>query len=234
MWPATTVFVRHAESVGNTMTADARARAGIGTNLYALTPRGEEQARATSTWLRTHFPNPDGFYTSYYTRTRATAALLSPDREPYVDERLAEAQRGIWHVMTREEITTHLPWEIRRKELEGLFHHRPIGGENWPDIRLRVRSFNHMVHRRYAGRTLVVVVHGFWLLMWKSIIHHWTIDETEALYTKFDRDRLVENASVTIYRGVEREGRNVIIPDPEQPYVIPWMGTLHVAPGTPA
>lgn len=227
MWPETVLWIRHAQSNGNCMTADERAKSGVGSNLYELTKLGELQAKHTGTWLREQFPNPDGFYTSYYTRTRATAARLYPGREPYVDERLAEAQRGIWHVMTRAEVERHMPWEIRRREIEGLFHHRPVGGENWPDVRLRVRSFNHMIHRRYAGRTIVVVTHGFWLLMWKSIIHHWSIDRTEEAYRNFDLDRLLENASVTIYRGVtDASGRNVIIPDPKTPYIVPWRGQI--------
>lgn len=221
-WPDTLILVRHAQSVGNTMTADERARCGTGTNLYELTALGERQADITGKWLRARFPNPDGFTTSYYTRTRATAERIYPDRAPYVDERLAEAQRGIWHVRTRAEITAELPWEADRRTREGYFHYRPWGGENWPDVLARIRSFNHTLHRRYAGKTVVIVTHGQWLMLWKSLIHHWSVEETVAEYERLDRDRSIENASVTIYRGEWWRGRPIIVPDPHQPYVVPW------------
>jgi broad specificity phosphatase PhoE len=227
MWPDRIIFVRHAESQGNTMTADARAECPKGTNLYALTELGRQQAAMTGEWLRERFPNPDGFYTSYYTRTGQTAALCYPDRQPYVDERLAEAQRGIWHIRSRAWIAEHMPWEIEARERTGDYHYRPPGGENWPDIELRIRSFNHTIHRRYARRTLVLVVHGHWLLLWRKLAHHWTIDEVVSSYQRRGPHAPAANASVTIYRGItDDRGRNVIIPDPDQPYVVPWEGAL--------
>lgn len=225
-WPDTIIFVRHAQSEGNLLDPDQRAATPIGTNLYALTTLGEEQATITGAWLRHQFPNPDGFYTSYYTRTQATAARCYPDREPYVDERLAEAQRGIRHTMTSADIARQMPWENERRAREGLYHYRPPGGENCPDIELRIRSWNHTMHRRYAGRTIVVVTHGNWLLLWKKIIHHWTIDQYVAAYEHEDHPARAANASVTIYRGVRRKGQSIIIPDPNEPYIVPWEGKI--------
>ena len=227
MWPKTIAFVRHAQSKGNTMTVDERAACPKGSNLYELTELGRRQAEITSAWLRERFPNPDGFYTSYYTRTGQTATILYQGRQPYVDERLAEAQRGIWHTMARAEIAERMPWEIDRKEREGIYHYRPPGGENCPNVELRIRSFNHTVHRRYRRKTLVVVTHGNWLLLWEKIVEHWSIDQYIAAYQNSERRDHAENASVTIYRGVtDEQGRNVLIPDPDQPYIVPWEGRL--------
>ncbi|MBI4434822.1 histidine phosphatase family protein [Candidatus Uhrbacteria bacterium] len=227
MWPERIIFVRHAESQGNTMTADERADCSRGTNLYELTAIGRRQAEITGAWLRERFSEPDGFYTSYYTRTGQTAALLYPDRTPYVDERLAEAQRGIWHIRPRLWIEHHMPWEIDARKRAGDYHYRPPGGESWPDIELRIRSFNHTIHRRYAGKTLVLVVHGHWLLLWRKIAHHWTIDDAVSSYARRGPHALAANASVTIYRGVgDEHGRHIIVPDPDQPYVVPWEGQL--------
>lgn len=133
-YPKLVVLVRHAESVGNTLSVAERARTPMGTNWYALTERGREQARITGEWLRAQYPSPRRIIRSYYQRTRETADLLYPDFPIREDERLAEASRGIWHVRTEDEIRREAPWEIDRKQFEGLYHYRPIGGENWPDV----------------------------------------------------------------------------------------------------
>lgn len=219
-WPSRLILVRHAQSVGNLLGPDERAAKPIGSNLYDLTQLGKEQASSTGAWLREHYPNPDGFYTSYYERTRCTASSLYPDLDLYEDERLAEAQRGIWHTLTRKQVAAKMPWEIERREREGYYHYRPPGGENWPDVELRIRSFNRTIHRRYPGKTLVLVTHGHWILLWKKVIHHWTIDETVQAYKEGRIGKQIANASVTVYEGVEDgNGKNVLN---AASYTVPW------------
>lgn len=226
-WPRLLVLVRHAESEGNTRTVEERAAFDMGTHEYDLTPRGREQAQATGEYLRRTFPREEVFrrvhpfdfdvrYTSYYKRARETMALMCPGEKVYEDPRLAEAQRGIWHTMTREQIEATYPHEIVRKEREGLYHHRPMGGENWPDVELRIHSFLGTLARDYADKKVLIVVHGFWLILFQRLIHHFSIEEAERRY----RAGTFENASVTVYEGRNYVGSADLVLKCEN--VVPW------------
>lgn len=214
------IFVRHAQSRGNLLTQAERAKLEVGTIYYELTPLGVTQAQRTGAWLHCYCSDPDRIFRSYFMRTRRTADLLYPDRQIDEDERLAEANRGIWHVLNEDEIQERMPWEIKRRELDGLYHYRPPGGENWPDVELRLRDFRRSMRRRFPGKTIVVVTHGNWLLLWQKRIHHWTIDETVERYRQ---GRIVENASVLIYRDELVRGKHRLV---EDSYIVPWQGKL--------
>jgi len=194
-WPKELVLVRHAESEGNVLTVDERAQYDIGTHAYGLTPRGVEQARVTGQFLRRAWPNFDVYYTSYYKRSRQTMAIMYPEAKVYEDPRLAEAQRGLWHTMTEAEIKHHLPFEILRRQREDLYHYRPLGGENWPDVELRIHSFLGTLHRDCGDKRVLMVVHGHWLILFQRLIHHFSTEEALERY----RQKIVSNASVTVY-----------------------------------
>lgn len=130
-WPKTLVLVRHAESVGNTLSPDERANYPQSTWEYPLTARGREQARITGEHLQKRFPQKFGiYYVSYYTRSKETMGLMYPDVRVFEDPRLAEGQRGIFHTMTDAKIAMKYPEEVRRRNRDGLYHYRPPGGEN--------------------------------------------------------------------------------------------------------
>lgn len=224
-YPSTILFGRHAQSVGNTLTREERAQRPQGTNLYELTERGREQARITGEWLRERYPEPDAIIRSYYTRTRETADLLYPGRLITEDARLAEANRGIWHVRSEAQIAREAPWELDRRAFEGLYHYRPIGGENWPDVEARVRPFRHSLRWRFPGKTVVVVTHGQWLLVWQKLVHHWTIED---VIRRYQQEEVVANASVLIYHGdVEpKTGKYILRHDPATDYIVPWQGKI--------
>lgn len=225
-YPKTMVFVRHAESEGNLMTPQERAEFPMGTTYYKLTARGEVQADITGRWLREHYPHPSAILRSYYTRTAMTAERCYPPALGYKineDERLAEANRGIWHVRSEIWMREHRPEEVERRELEGRYHYRPPGGENSPDIERRIRDFRKSMRRRFAGKIVVVVTHGNWLLHWQKRIHHWTIAE---MLERYERSAVVENASVLIYHGVVVDDRGKLVHDPKIDYIIPWHGKI--------
>lgn len=220
-WPHLLVLVRHAESEGNVRPdPDVRAAYEVATHAYPLTETGRRQAEATGAWLRETYGTFDIRYTSYYARARETMALMCPDERVYEDARLAEANRGIYHTYTRDEIRAHFPKELERKEREGLYHHRPIGGENWPDIELRIHSFLGTLARDCGGKSVLIVVHGFWLILFQKLIHHFSVEEAEAMYRK----GAVPNASATVYRTLpESKGRLVRMHDDP---VVPWQGKI--------
>lgn len=215
-WPRLLVLVRHAESEGNVLDADRRAALEIPTHAYKLTPRGREQARLTGEYLRAQYGAFDIHYTSYYERARETMRLMAPEARVYEDPRLAEAQRGIYHTYTRAEVERHFPKEIERKEREGLYHHRPLGGENWLDIELRIHSFLGTLARDYGDRKVLIVTHGHWLILFQRLVDRFDIPEAERRY----RADGIPNASVTVYEG--GDGRLKL----SQVRPVPWLGRI--------
>jgi broad specificity phosphatase PhoE len=217
-WPKTLVLVRHAESEGNVRTVEERAAYEMSTHAYPLTERGREQARLTGAWLQEEYGAFDIHYTSYYVRAQETMRIMVPDARVYEDARLAEANRGIYHTYAKEEIARLFPKELERKEREGLYHHRPIGGENWPDIELRGHSFLGTLNRDCGGKRVLIVVHGFWLMLFQKLIHHFPVAEAERRYREVE----TPNASVTTYEPDGDTSRLCLLRD----RFVPWEGKL--------
>lgn len=199
-WPKDLVLVRHAESEGNVLTADKRATFDIPTHKYGLTEKGRQQAKITGDYLRDTFGEFDIHYVSYYERSRETMSIMCPEARVYEDPRLAEAQRGIYHFLTKAEMEAKYPEELARKDREGLYHYRPPGGENWPDVELRIHSFLGTLNRDYEGQRVLMVVHGHWLLLYQRLMHRTSIDDSVAGYLG---KKIFGNASVTHYESVE-------------------------------
>lgn len=219
-WPKLLVLVRHAESIGNIKSVDERARYGVPSHAYALTPRGKAQAEITGKYLHDRFGEFDIYYVSYYLRSKETMMIMYPEAKVYEDPRLAEGQRGIWHTMTREQIEADFPHEIERRDREGLYHFRPFGGENWPDMELRIHSFLGTLSRDYEDQKVLMVVHGHWLILFQRLIHHFSIDEALLRY----HEAVAGNASVTIYKGIQVEGKSRLSLVEEN--LNPWHGRL--------
>ncbi len=219
-WPKKLVFVRHAESEGNLRSADERAEYDTASHAYDLTPLGRRQATMTGEYLQKRFGCFDTYYTSYYARARQTMALLCRRRKVYEDARLAEAQRGIWHTMTADQIARRFPEEIARKRREGLYHYRPWGGENWSDIELRIHSFLGTLSRDCEGDNVLVVCHGHWLILFQRLIEHFSIEEAMHRY----KAGAAENASVTIYEGKVSKGHSRLVL--KENNIVPWQGKL--------
>lgn len=196
-WPKLLVLVRHGESEGNLKSVDGRALFDQATHAYPLTERGRRQAEITGEFLKCEYDRFDIRYTSYYARARETMSLLVPGEKFYVDPRLAEAQRGIYHSMTHTQLEARFPEELVRRDREGLYHYRPLGGENWPDVELRIHSFLGTLSRDCGGDKVMIVVHGHWLVLFQRLIHHFSIEDAVIRY----HQRLAANCSVTVYRG---------------------------------
>lgn len=215
-WPKLLVLVRHAESVGNIKSVDERAEFEVASHAYALTPKGKQQAKITGKYLQDRFGNFDVYYVSYYQRSQETMEIMYPQGKIYEDPRLAEGQRGIWHTMTKEQIQARFPEEFDRRDREGLYHFRPFGGENWPDIELRIHSFLGTLNRDCEGQKVLMVVHGHWLILFQRLIHHFSIDEALRRY----HEAVYNNASVTIYTSQIQEGQPRLVLTGEN--ITPW------------
>jgi len=215
-WPSLLLMVRHAESEGNVRSVEERAAFDMATHAYPLTALGREQAGITGAYILRKFPGPfQARYVSYYTRSRETMEIMLPKEKLYEDPRLAEAQRGIYHTMTTAQIATSYPGELERKAREGLYHYRAPGGENWPDIELRIHSFLGTLARDYEGQRVIMVVHGFWLLLFQRLMERFSIEEALKRY----KAGAVANASVTVYRSGQHSSHMWECP---KEYAVPW------------
>lgn len=219
-WPRKLVLVRHAESEGNVLSQKDRAKCNVSTHDYALTERGKKQALITGEYLKKQFVEFDTYYVSYYRRSKDTMSLMYPEAKVYEDPRLAEGQRGIWHVLSEEQMEQCFPEEVLRKKREGLYHYRAPGGENWPDMELRIHSFLGTLSRDYEDQKVLIVAHGHWMILFQRLIHHFSIDEAIRRY----KENIFENASVTIYNGEMINGKSRLVLESEN--FTPWKDNL--------
>lgn len=206
-WPEKLCLVRHAESEGNVLTIEERAKFDRSTHGYGLTDRGKKQAELTGKYLRDQFGTFDAYYVSYYTRAKETLKIMYPGVKVFEDSRLAEAQRGIYHTMTESEIAAKYPEEILRKSREGLYHYRPWGGENWADVELRIHSFLGTLSRDFEGQKVLVVVHGHWLIMLQKLLEHFSVEEALNRY----QNAIAKNASVSMYNVSNLSGKSRLV-----------------------
>jgi 2,3-bisphosphoglycerate-dependent phosphoglycerate mutase len=224
-WPRRLVLIRHGQSQGNVLTVEERVNLDVSTYKYQLTDTGRRQAAITAESVHRRFPEGfDGVFSSYYDRAKETAQIVFPDACIREDSLLAEANRGIWHMMTHEQVAARYPEEIARKERDGYYHYRPLGGENWPDIEQRVRIFLLMLANEYDGQNVCIVGHGHLFVCFQRVVDGISIEEAITRY----RTHYFDNASVTTYRprSVNHRPHLVLAKGPE----VPWKGKIEVAP----
>lgn len=228
MYPRLLIHVRHGQSLGNLHSEDERAGLAMSTADYPLTELGKDQARTTGTYLREEFGKFDVAFTSHYIRARETLAELRIDaKKTIIEPLLAESNRGIWHVMTKAEVGAVYPNEVRRKKIEGLYHHRSLGGENNADVEMRIALFEQRLAREFVGKKVLVIVHGTWQLLFERRLHNQTPEE---FIERYHNREVVANASATIYTSRRRFLWGGRVELTKKTYIIPWQGKLAPAP----
>jgi len=219
-WPSLMVFVRHGQSSRNVLDEgnDSEKRK-VSTHRISLTKKGEQQARITRQYLDKRFGAFDAYLSSYYLRAKATLQLMYPGARLYETAMLAEVQTGIWDTMSVEEVQAAYPREIARKELEGWYHYRPIGGESFLDVESRVINFLVILQTYFARKRVLVITHGNWFGMFKKFMHLLSVEGSFEILRKG-----FENCSVTSYEP-EVSGSAVRIKLVDD-CVVPWEGKL--------
>jgi broad specificity phosphatase PhoE len=217
-WPLRLVIVRHAESAANLRrlyidqanSYDMELGLGVRDADVALTPFGEEQARATGRGLNQHGPF-HVVYVSPYRRTRQTAELICTELEPrprsIIEERIREKEFGIFEGLTRHGGQTRHPEEWARREKIGKYYYRPPGGESFPDVNLRVHSFLGTLIREHTGQRVLVVTHSVVVLCFRRLLER--LDEQELL--TLDKTDDVKNAALLTYEIGTRDGRSGVL-----------------------
>jgi len=197
----------------------------------SLTPYGMLQALSVGVALRDKHPHPgdlpknnpgcsgtsygilesqesiDTLFVSPYLRARQTTEQIVKGLgympRIVVEERIREIEFGILDGLTPEGIRVKYPEEVARRAKEGKYYYRPPGGENRPDVNLRLHSFIDTIVRDYNETVIGIVCHSVVVLCLRHLLERWD----EASYLLVDKEEDVKNASVTTYACVENKIR---------------------------
>jgi broad specificity phosphatase PhoE len=122
--------------------------------MWGLPRFGEQQARATGAKVGNPF-RFDRVFVSPFARTLQTAQIMvqqfSYPTEVAQDDRLREIDFGVLDGLTKHGVAHFQPAEKERRARLGKYHHRPPGGENYPDGALRLHSFIGTLTREAVG-----------------------------------------------------------------------------------
>jgi probable phosphoglycerate mutase len=204
--PAQLTAVRHGQSTANAAFAEAALTGALSVPIterdadLPLTHLGVAQAAAVGRRLAED--PPELVYCSPYLRTRQTLAsilgALADARaavpEVRFDERLRDRETGSWEMMTTAALRKRYPEEMDRRDHVGPYYFRPPGGENFPDVALRVRSLLADALPAAEGRNLLIVGHDAIVLILRMIVDR--LDEP-ALNRIVDAGGAIGNCTVT-------------------------------------
>jgi broad specificity phosphatase PhoE len=204
------MIVRHGESEANARKNAAKAAGQepswegvIRDHDSPLTALGHRQAYNLGAHIgpRTRL---DHIITSPYVRAKQTTAEIirgmAHEPETVIEERIREIEFGIMDGIDRTTFRKLFPSEADRRERDGKYYYRPPGGENRPDVRLRVHSVLDTLNRDYVGSKVLIVCHSVVVLAFRSLLERWQ----EAEYLKVDKEDDVLNCGLTIYQREDR------------------------------
>ncbi len=209
------MLVRHGESVGNVARERALAAGAEEIDIrqrdadVPLSARGEDQADALGRWLAL-LPadaQPESLWTSPYVRAARTAHIAlragGLDLRPVLDERLRDRELGVLDRLTTAGVDARFPDEARRRRHLGKFYYRPLGGESWADVALRVRSLLADLDRLEPGRRVALVAHDAVVLL----VRYACEGLTEAALMEIEQATTVANTGVTCLQRPTGDGR---------------------------
>jgi broad specificity phosphatase PhoE len=211
-WPSLLMIARHGQSEANVRKEAAKkdgqepSWTGVLRDQDSpLTNLGWRQGGALGSMIAGMGVNyrPDVVITSPYLRakqtTEAVISGLGHAPDVVVEERIREIEFGIMDGIDRATFRKLFPSEADRRERDGKYYYRPPGGENRPDVRLRVHSVLDTLNRDYVGIKTMIVCHSVVVLAFRSLLERW--EETE--YLKVDKEDDVLNCGLTIYGRIE-------------------------------
>lgn len=183
-------LLRHGETAWN---ADGNRYCGR-TDL-PLTERGVEQARSVSRQLEgTSF---DAVYASPLQRACRTAQIASGGRDVITDERLIEADFGLWEGKTKEQFIVENE-ELWSGWMNDPTHAKAGGtGETALDVVRRVNAFyDSLLEKHRTGNVLVVAHNG---------VNRFYLAHKLGMNLKHYRKLVQDNSSVTLFT-LDEEG----------------------------
>jgi broad specificity phosphatase PhoE len=208
--PAALWLVRHGESDGNVANALARQNHALRLDLdindidVPLSPLGREQARALGEWLGgPDCPQqPTVAVVSPYVRARQTTEIVleaagMTGLPVMYDERLRDREQGVIDRLTGAGLRDLYPEEAKRRDYLGKFWYRPMGGESWADVAMRVRAALLELRLTMPDERVLVVSHDVPILLVRYVIEQLSPSDVVALSGR------LPNCSLTRY---ERDG----------------------------
>lgn len=215
-WPNRLVIVRHAESLANYETS--LIHEGVITGYtdrvigqrdldVPLTEKGEIQAQKTGEWLFNNLPAFDFHYRSPYRRTRQTSEIIDYRAQWHEDTRLREKEFGVFEQLTDAEVAEKFPELLALKKKLSKFYFRAPGGENYPDVILRLHSLLGTLKRDRCGDNVIVVCHQTVACCFRYLLEHWT----EADLLRSQKEEPIKNASVIIYNEKKINGKSRLV-----------------------
>jgi 2,3-bisphosphoglycerate-dependent phosphoglycerate mutase len=204
--PKSLWLIRHGESTANIVRRKAEAEKLPTIDFperepdVPLSDLGVRQSIALGEWLKLQEEKPTIVYVSPYLRASQTAKLIVENAKienvkTFYDERLRERELGIFDRLTKLGAMEKYAEECAKREELGKFYHRPIGGESWCDVALRVRSFWRDLREMHADEKVLIVTHEVVIRLFRYVLENLT----EAEILAIDRACDVENCAVTSY-----------------------------------
>lgn len=204
--PTSLVIVRHGESTANVArrkaedeklpTIDFPEREAD----VPLSEFGAKQSIALGNWFKFQKEKPTIIVSSPYLRATETARIIAEkarfeNRKIILDERIRERELGVFDRLTKLGAMEKYAEECAKREELGKFYHRPLGGESWADVALRVRSFWRDLRENFADEKVLIVTHEVVIRIFRYVLENFTEAEILAIDHACD----VENCAVTSY-----------------------------------
>lgn len=166
-----------------------------------LSKQGEFESEKIGTWFKTQSEIPTIIISSPYLRATETAGIIIEsanfdNKKILLDERLRERELGIFDRLTKLGAMEKYPEECAKRDEIGKFYYRPIGGESWADVALRIRSFWRDLRENFVDERILIVTHEVVVRVLRYILEGMTVDEIMAI----DKAGDVENGALTSYR----------------------------------
>ena len=123
---------------------------------------GKEQIRRAAKILKKE--RIDLIFSSDFFRAKQTAEIVAKALRHKIvfDKRLRDTYIGHYHVKPKGVFNQDFPLS----KLLSRFKKRPKGGENWNEVKKRVKEFLLSAEKQYQGKRILIVSHGdpLWLL----------------------------------------------------------------------
>jgi broad specificity phosphatase PhoE len=195
-------LVRHGESLANVARLKAESNQHLTIEFaereqdVPLSDLGKIQSKKLQKYFAEVSLKPSVIFCSPYARTCQTTDLIQlRDSKVFYDERLRERELGIFDRLTKLGAMQKFPDECKKREKLGKFYYRPLGGENWADVVLRLRSFWRDLNLNFADEKVLIITHEVVIRCFRYILE----DLTEAEILAIDDASDVENGAITSY-----------------------------------
>ncbi len=199
-------LIRHGESTANVARRRAESEKLLTIDFaerepdVTLSEAGAAQSIALGKWFKFQNEKPTAIYCSPYKRASETARIIAENAQfktikTFYDERLRERELGIFDRLTKLGAMEKYPEECAKREELGKFYYRPLGGESWTDVALRVRSFWRDLREISADEKVLIVTHEVVIRVFRYILENFSEEEILAI----DRTCDVENCAITSY-----------------------------------